>query len=97
MTDRARLNRALVDPADVFDRPAAVLADRTLGPAEKVDVLRRWAYDAQEVEQAESEGMPGRDDDLMPEILSALRALGADPDGPHGAPRRPAKGRGEPR
>lgn len=97
MTDRPRLNRALVDPADVYDRPGAVLADASLSPAEKVDVLRRWAYGAREVEQAESEGMPSRDDDLMPEILLALQALGAELAEPGSAPLPPSEGPGDPR
>jgi len=44
--------------------------------AQKVEILRRWEYDAAEVAVAVEEGMPDRDDeDLLRRILLALDRL----------------------
>lgn len=69
------LERALLDPAAVFSTPEAVLLRADLSPAAKADVLRWWAYDANEVAVAEEEGMLGEDTDLQRRVLLALLRL----------------------
>ncbi len=70
-----RLRAALLDPSSVFPRPAAVLSDKTLSKDQKVEVLRRWEYDACEVSVAEDEGMPAQDGEVLRQILEALQVL----------------------
>lgn len=59
--------------------PQAVLRDPALSRAQKIDKLRRLAYDAREIEVANEEGMggPPRTTNLAA-IQAALRELGAD-------------------
>ena len=51
--------RALLNPAREFAHPKDVLADMSLTLEQKVKVLRRWEYDALELEVAEEENMGG--------------------------------------
>lgn len=64
-------------PAQLPD-PRSVLRDTSLTRAQKIEKLRRWAYDARELDVANEEGMGGesRPSDLA-EILAALHELGA--------------------
>ena len=90
----APLEQVLLDPGSVFETPEAVLARKDLADREKIEILRRWEYDASEASVALEEGMPGLETDLLRRILLALESLGCsvDPDqvGPtkqHGIPR----------
>jgi len=73
--DEERLKKAILDPPSVFPTPAAVLSESTLSSAQKAEILRRWEYDACEVDVAEEEGMPERDDVSLRQILQALQEL----------------------
>jgi len=75
MMDEERLKKALLDPPAVFERSAEVLADATLTNEQKVEILRRWEYDANEVSVAEEEGMPANDGQVLQQIMCALRDL----------------------
>lgn len=65
-------------PEPVSPDPRSVLRDTTLTRQQKIDRLRRWSYDARELDVANEEGMGGeaRPSDLAA-ILAALRELGA--------------------
>ena len=80
MTNDERLQRALLDPSDVFDNPQDVLADGGFTNAQKTEILRRWEYDASEISVAEDEGMPARNGELLRQIMCALGKLGAEID-----------------
>lgn len=76
--DAGDLEKALLDPTAVFAAPEEVLGRDDLTTEQKIRVLRRWAYDARELEVADDEGMPtGAESDLLARVLDALRALGA--------------------
>ena len=78
------IQRALLDPASVFSRPADVLAVDGVPDSVKVDLLRRWEYDALELQVAEEEGLRGDGGGLLlDEILAGLRSLGAARDTEH--------------
>ncbi|AXS39919.1 hypothetical protein [Breoghania sp. L-A4] len=47
-----------------------------MSAAQRIEILRRWEYDASEDSVATEEGMPGGDDDLTARILQALDRLG---------------------
>lgn len=92
------LDHALLDPADVFSTPEDVLAHNGLTHSQKVEVLRRWAYDASEYAVALEEGMPGDESDLLVRVVRALHELtgGLDVDHigstkHHGIPRSATK------
>jgi hypothetical protein len=69
------LARALVDPTEVFDEPEDVLRRGDLTREEKILILRRWEYDARELEIAADEGMRGETPDRLDRVLNALGAL----------------------
>ena len=58
-----------------------VVKEKNLTRSQKIKILRQWEYDARELEVAEEENMQGVDNDILPEVLSALAALGADMHG----------------
>ncbi|MFW6028082.1 MAG: hypothetical protein ACOC9Q_00965 [bacterium] len=92
------MEQALLDPASVFATPEAVLLRECLSKAQKIEILRRWEYDASETGVATEEGMPDGENDLLHRILVALDRLAGDIDveqvGPtkqHGIPRSAVK------
>lgn len=82
--EKTQWEAAKLDPTSVFHSPAELMAREDLSDPEKIELLRRWEYDARELEVAEEENM-GADSpnaDILHEILDCLRALNAshDPD-----------------
>lgn len=71
------LQKALFDPASVFTHPHEVVTHPELTRDQKIDILRRWAYDAKELETAADENMDGGTEDRLNDILTALHELGA--------------------
>lgn len=68
-------DKALLDPASVFGAPEDVLSQAGLSDAQKIDILRRWEYDANEVAVAEEEGMQGSKPLLVRRVALALDTL----------------------
>lgn len=78
------IEHAKLDPAHTFHRPREVLENEKISRADKIDILRRWAYDEREIAVAEEENMQGIDADtnnILDEILECLIELGVDSDG----------------
>ena len=73
MTD---VDRAMLDPGSVFDKPSDVLQAEDLTREQKIEILRRWEYDARELQVASEENMPGNNSDLLDLVLEALNSLG---------------------
>jgi hypothetical protein len=72
-------DKALLDPALVFNNPADVLHSRELSRSQKIQILQRWEYDVRELQVAEEESMRGPQSVTLDVVLNALRALGAEP------------------
>jgi len=88
------VERAKEAPASVFATPEEVLEHSGLTPAQKIEILRRWQYDAVELDVAVEEGMPGEEDPLLRRIMLALGQLTdpidlehLGPNKQHGLPR----------
>lgn len=74
--DKARLN-----PSAVFASPNDVMQNRELSRSQKIDVLRRWAQDAQALQVADDENMtasPHQRSSRLDEIMKALHDLDAE-------------------
>tara|TARA_R110002096_G_scaffold346647_2_gene540163 strand:- start:3880 stop:4170 length:291 start_codon:yes stop_codon:yes gene_type:complete len=83
LTDE-QVRKAIVDPASVFTNPMAVVDDETLSTECKIEILRRWEYDAKEMQVADEEGFPAREPGtLLDAVIAALHRLGAGPDLEH--------------
>ena len=80
------LEQALKDPSCVFESPQHVAASKTLSTDDKIAILRRWEYDARELEVAEEENMGGDAPDVLDEVLQALRSLDAESESGDSAP-----------
>jgi hypothetical protein len=76
------LELALLDPRGIFATPEELLIGGALTRQQKVEVLRRWEFDARESSIATEEGMPGEDIDLLHRILVAIDQLGLRPGQP---------------
>jgi len=77
------IEKAKLDPSAVFHHPMDILNDKTITVPDKIDILRRWAYDEREIEVAEEENMRPQDSKkphLLDEILHCLLLLGVKSD-----------------
>ncbi|WP_336492642.1 NADH dehydrogenase ubiquinone Fe-S protein 4 [Methylobacterium nigriterrae] len=70
------LERALINPAAVFSRPADVLGHPRLMNGCKREILQRWAWDEYLKEVAASEGMAEGEPSRLDEVKAALLSLG---------------------
>jgi hypothetical protein len=86
MSDKIDYNRALLDPASVFQTPEEVLEHEGLSRDQKIEILRRWKYDASEVAVAEEEGMIGEAPLMLRRVALALERLTGGRDGRHASP-----------
>lgn len=69
------IEKALLDPASVFASPEEVEVHGGLSSDQRIEILRRWEYDASEAAVATEEGMPGNENDLLRRVLLALDRL----------------------
>jgi hypothetical protein len=69
------LDRALLDPTAVFTTPEEVRDHPGLDREQKVLILRRWKYDASELQVAEEEGMGGGEDPPLARISRVLESF----------------------
>ena len=69
------LERALKDPADLFENPDAVVRHPTLTREQKVQILNNWQLDASRLEGSEGEGMKGEGAPMLRRVRLALAAL----------------------
>jgi hypothetical protein len=69
------LERALNDPADLFETPDAVVHHPTLTREQKIQILNNWQLDASRLEGSEAEGMGGEDAPMLHRVRIALAAL----------------------
>ena len=79
--------KAMLDPTMVFKEPRDVIANDELTRDEKIEILRRWEYDARQQEVAEEEaGMAVGRPEMFDLVVQALHALNADRDTEHTPP-----------
>ena len=76
----------MLDPAGVFGLPENVLHEASLTKEQKIEILRRWEYNAAEEAVALEEGMPGEESDLLRRILVALGEIAGPLDLEHTGP-----------
>jgi hypothetical protein len=90
-------NKAKTNPSAVFDKPADVVTDKELQPAEKAKILQEWELEARLMDVAIDEGMTGKAEEgshrvaeksVLPEVKKAQHDLGAEPIPDEGAPTR---------
>lgn len=73
-----RISRAMVDPALVFSKPHDVVGDDSIPKSKKIEILRRWEYDAREIQVADEEGLGNPSSGkLLDDVIEALHELGA--------------------
>ena len=71
----------MANPALVFHGPEDVLEGDELTREQKIEVLRRWKFDALQLQVAEEENMGSEQpSDILDRVLQALHALSAGSD-----------------
>lgn len=80
MARQDRISRALLDPSAEYKTPNDVLRDPEISKPQKIEILRRWEYDASEISVAEDEGMAHADGVTLDQIMQALHQLVPDID-----------------
>ena len=78
--------KAKLDPSAVFTCPEEIGQHAGLTRKQKIEILRRWEYDACELEVAEEEGMIATEPSLLARILAELKALAVGLDTEHSPP-----------
>ena len=81
--DPIDLKRALLVPSAVFESPAAVVTAEGLTYEQRIEILRRWEFDARAMRVGgEGEGAAGGGDHgpLLDRIRAARRELGVGTD-----------------
>ena len=82
--DPIDLKRALLVPSAVFESPAAVVTAEGRTYEQRIEILRRWEFDARAMRVGgEAEGAAGGGDHgppLLDRIRAALRELGVGND-----------------
>jgi hypothetical protein len=75
------VKKSMLDPTMVFKDPKEVVANAELTRDQKIEILRRWEYDAHQLEVAEEEaGMGILSPDMLDRVIQALHTLGAERD-----------------
>jgi len=69
------IEKALMNPADVYNQPDQVLQDASLTREQKMKILKQWEYDARVLEVAEEENMAGGEPSRLREIRQSLIEL----------------------
>ncbi len=78
--ERIDLRKAMLDPALVFSGPEDLLKRDGLTREQKIEILRRWKFDAVQLQVAEEENMRSEQpSDILDRVLQALHALNAVP------------------
>jgi len=81
------VKKALINPSAVFKRPEDVIDSNELTREQKIEILKRWEYDARELQVADEESMTApRPEPVALESIHALRSLGAPANVEHSAP-----------
>ena len=79
--------KAMLDPTMMFEEPKNVVTSTELTRDQKIEILRRWEYDARALEVAEEEaGMAVRRPEMFDLVVQALHMLNADRDTEHSPP-----------
>ncbi len=69
------LERALNDPAGLFESPDAVVHHPALTREQKIQILDNWKLDASRLEGSEGEGMMGEGAPMLHRVRIALASL----------------------
>ena len=78
---------AMLAPTMVFEDPMDVVANDELTRDQKIEILRRWEYDARQLEIAEEEaGMAVRRPEMFDLVVQALHKLDVERDTEHTPP-----------
>lgn len=80
------IDQAMLDPGSVFASPEALRDQHGLTRDQKIEILRRWAYDARQLSVAEEEGMIGGESSSLAEVLSVLDSLAGGHNVEHSQP-----------
>ncbi len=82
------LKRARLVPSSMFASPEDVVRSPDLSWTQKIQILRRWEFDARRTPGADSILPIGDDGRMLTQVRGALAALGALPPVRRSAPSR---------
>ena len=71
------LKRARLVPSSMFTSPDAVVQSADLSRAQKIQILRRWEFDARRTTNGDATPLPGDITRLLHQVRGALAALDA--------------------
>jgi hypothetical protein len=71
------LKRARLVPSSMFTSPDAVVRSADLSRAQKIQILRRWEFDARRMLEGDGVAPPRDVSGLLSQVQGALATLGA--------------------
>ena len=76
-----KFEQLLQDPPAAFTSPAQIVSSSEFTKQQKITLLRRWEYDADQLQAAEGEGLEsdGKESEMLVKVLAALEDLGERP------------------
>lgn len=76
-----KFEKVLQDPRAHFDSPSQIVNSDDFTKPQKVELLRRWEYDAEQLQAAEGEGMDStrNEGEMLQKVIEALKSLGERP------------------
>lgn len=74
MITQEAFQHILIDPSAAYEKPEDVVSDKRLTSAQKITILKLWAFDAREIEVAQEENMRGEPSALQ-HVLEVLHTL----------------------
>jgi hypothetical protein len=80
------IEQAMLDPTSVFASPEDIFYEQSLTRDQKINLLRRWEYDARELQVADEENMGGGPPDVLDQVFKVLHRLDAKVDVEHSPP-----------
>jgi len=72
------LHKAMIDPGATFKAPEDVRDHPSLSRDKKIEILKRWQYDAAEDDVAEEEGMATASASLTRRIMLSLNSISTE-------------------
>ena len=75
--DGVEFKRARLVPSSVFASPEAVVRSTDLSRAQKIQILRRWEFDARQTSSGRSIAPFSDDGPMLAHVREALAELGA--------------------
>lgn len=72
---KVKYEEVLRDPTSSFDVPDEVVVSEEFTTSQKLEILKRWEFDAQRLQESADEAMAGGERSQLAEVQECIRKL----------------------